>query len=283
VGTVGVLHTIVPDHWVPITVIARQQGWSKGETARAALQAGTGHVVSTLLIAAIVWIAGVAVAARLGHYVSIISSIALIGFGGWIALSSWAELRKGAGHGYAHGVRFQDHSGHVDHLEDHGHGHDDKHDDEFEDPLFLPARGGTAAMTRHVHLHRHGAGSPHLHLHEHIPDTAHEIASDAVQAPLHEHAHKRSLKTALLIILGSSPMIEGIPAFFSASRYGVGLLAVMAVVFGIATIATYVVLCVYSAEGLQRVRLGSFEKYGEVISGAFIAIIGIVFLIWPVL
>jgi hypothetical protein len=47
VATVGVLHTIVPDHWVPITLIARQRGWSKSETATAALQAGTGHVLST--------------------------------------------------------------------------------------------------------------------------------------------------------------------------------------------------------------------------------------------
>jgi nickel/cobalt transporter (NicO) family protein len=48
VATVGVLHTIVPDHWVPITLIARQRGRSKSETARAALQAGAGHVLSTL-------------------------------------------------------------------------------------------------------------------------------------------------------------------------------------------------------------------------------------------
>jgi hypothetical protein len=29
VATVGVLHTMVPDHWVPITLITRQRGWSK--------------------------------------------------------------------------------------------------------------------------------------------------------------------------------------------------------------------------------------------------------------
>jgi hypothetical protein len=26
---VGILHTIVPDHWVPVTLIARQRGWSR--------------------------------------------------------------------------------------------------------------------------------------------------------------------------------------------------------------------------------------------------------------
>ncbi|HUC64924.1 MAG TPA: hypothetical protein VMA53_05830, partial [Stellaceae bacterium] len=69
VAAVGVLHTIVPDHWVPITLLARQRGWSRRETARASLQAGTGHVLSTLLIAVIVWAAGVAVAQRFGHVV----------------------------------------------------------------------------------------------------------------------------------------------------------------------------------------------------------------------
>ena len=50
VAAVGVLHTVVPDHWVPITMIARQRGWSMAETARASLIAGTGHVVSTLVM-----------------------------------------------------------------------------------------------------------------------------------------------------------------------------------------------------------------------------------------
>lgn len=39
-AVIGVLHTIVPDHWGSITLIARQRGWSM--TARAALQAGIG-------------------------------------------------------------------------------------------------------------------------------------------------------------------------------------------------------------------------------------------------
>ena len=74
VALVGVLHTMVPDHWVPITLIARQRGWSKADTARASLRAGTGHVLSTLLIALVVWFAGVAVAARFGHLIGIFGS-----------------------------------------------------------------------------------------------------------------------------------------------------------------------------------------------------------------
>jgi nickel/cobalt transporter (NicO) family protein len=104
VATVGVLHTVVPDHWVPITLIARQRGWSKHETAVAAARAGIGHVLSTLAIGAAVWLAGVAIAERFTHLVDIASSLALIGFGGWIAFSAWGELHAprrgafGAGH-----------------------------------------------------------------------------------------------------------------------------------------------------------------------------------------
>jgi hypothetical protein len=100
---------------------------------------------------------------------------------------------------------------------------------------------------------------------------------------LHEHRHKTSGRTELLLILGSSPMVEGIPAFFAAGKYGVGLIAVMSVVFAISTIATYVLLCVFSTAGLQRIRLGAFERYGEVLSGAFIALVGVVFWVWPAL
>jgi hypothetical protein len=108
-------------------------------------------------------------------------------------------------------------------------------------------------------------------------------ASIEAEPPLHEHQHKTSARTALLLILGSSPMVEGIPAFFAAGKYGIGLIIVMSFVFAISTIATYVLLCVYSTAGLQRVRLGAFERYGEVLSGAFIALVGVAFWVWPVL
>jgi len=211
VVVVGILHTIVPDHWAPIMLIARQKKWSKGQTVRAALQAGTGHVVTTLLIAVVVWIAGIAVATRFGNLVDTLSSIALIGFGLWIAIGSWREMHHEQGH---------------------------YHGDIY-----------------HPHEHREDDDS-------------------------HSHESKR---TALLLILGSSPMIEGIPAFFAAAKYGIGLIIPMAILFAISTIATYVILCVYSTAGLQYLKLSTFERYGEVLSGSFIALIGLIFLIWPVI
>ncbi|MBW4025474.1 MAG: hypothetical protein HIU92_20485 [Proteobacteria bacterium] len=398
VAGVGVLHTIVPDHWVPITLIARQRGWSRGETARVAFKAGIGHVLSTLAIGLVVWIAGVAFATRFGSIVDTVASLALVAFGGWIAISALREMRGGGGHGHTHGHEhghghshdfshlgggdagaaatvhgpelqrietghgvlelsiFEDgvpprfrltgteaslvrvetvrdggarqmfsmanqgayweslddipephgfkvvvavgHGDHAhtyttefaEHEHDHGgHGHDHGdghgHDAEPEnDPLYAPMRGGVAVLARHAHAHRHGSGSAHVHLHDHNAASAHQITAEAEAfPPLHVHKHKTSSRTALLLILGSSPMVEGIPAFFAAGKYGVGIIVLMAIVFAISTVATYVLLCVYSAAGLQRVKLGAFERYGEVLSGAFIALVGVAFWIWPVL
>ncbi len=134
------------------------------------------------------------------------------------------------------------------------------------------------------HAHRHGTGSAHIHFHDHDDWSVHAITAETDAAPpLHAHKHKTSSRTALLLILGSSPMVEGIPAFFAAGNYGAGVIVLMALVFAVSTIATYVLLCVTSAAGLQRVRLGAFERYGEVLSGAFIVLVGVAFWIWPVL
>lgn len=219
VAVVGVLHTAVPDHWAPIALLARTHRWSTLKTAQTAVIAGLGHVVSTLIIALIVWGAGAALAARFGHLVSATSSVALIGFGLWIAIGSWMEIRSGAAAAHA-----------------------------------ADAVASASGASHH-------------------PDDA---GGDAT-------GRKTSSRTALLLILGSSPMIEGIPAFFAAGRYGPLLLATMAVVFAASTIATYVALCVGSASGMARLRLGRFETYGEIISGSFIAVLGVVFLIFPAL
>jgi nickel/cobalt transporter (NicO) family protein len=74
-------------------------------------------------------------------------------------------------------------------------------------------------------------------------------------------------------------MIEGLPAFFAASTYGAALIGVMAGVFALATIATYVTVSSFAIAGLQRVSLGPLERYGEVLSGAFVALVGVYALI----
>jgi len=321
VAAVGVLHTIVPDHWVPITLIARQRGWTRAETARAALKAGVGHVLSTLAIAAIIWLAGAAVAQRFGHWVDTIASLSLVGFGLWIAIFAWRDLHGHGGHGHSHG-----HSHDFPHTQGvgavHGpecqrlqtdHGVVDLSIYESEGPPRFRLTGNcgdsavvetrrddgsrqTFIFSNHGNYWESTEEVPEPHQFAVLLTVRHEGHAHSASAQFKEHDHgpaghghnqdhsrKTKNRTALLLIMGSSPMIEGIPAFFAASKYGAGLVILMSLVFGATTIATYVLLCVLSVAGLQRVTLGPWARYGEVLSGGFIALIGLVFWMWPIL
>jgi nickel/cobalt transporter (NicO) family protein len=107
-GTVGFLHSILPDHWVPLAVIARTQHWSIARVARVSLLASVGHIVTSLVIAAIIAAVGLqfrsAFETQQGHIVGAILVLTGIGFLIW-ALS---------GHG--------GHHHHHDHDHEHEHG-----------------------------------------------------------------------------------------------------------------------------------------------------------------
>jgi putative Mn2+ efflux pump MntP len=197
VAIIGVLHTIVPDHWAPISVVARQQRWTLRQTAWTAAGAGLGHTLSTLAIGAIAWIVGVVAAQRYSHYVNIASGIALIVFGLWIAISALREARESQA----------------------------------------------------------------------------ELESEVVA-----EAKKIATRTSIMLVLGSSPSVEALPTFFAAAKFGVWAEVALAIVFAATTIGTYVVTCVLSAAGLEKLRLTALERYGEVISGGFVALVGAIFL-----
>jgi len=197
VAVIGVLHTLVPDHWAPIALLARQQGWTRRHTALTAAGAGLGHTLSTLAIGAVAWLVGVAAAQRYGHYVNIASGLALIAFGLWIAISSLREARE-----------------------------------------------------------------PEAELESEVAAEAKKIATS----------------TSIMLVIGSSPSVEALPTFFAAAKYGIYAELALAIVFTATTIGTYVATCLLSAAGLERLRIGPLERYGEVISGAFVALVGAVFL-----
>jgi putative Mn2+ efflux pump MntP len=197
VAIIGVLHTIVPDHWAPIAVVARQQRWTLRQTAWTAAGAGLGHTLSTLAIGAIAWLVGVVAAQRYSHYVNIASGIALIIFGLWIAISALREARESQA----------------------------------------------------------------------------ELESEVVA-----EAKKIATRTSIMFVLGSSPSVEALPTFFAAAKFGVWAEIALAIVFAATTIGTYVVTCVLSAAGLEKLRLTPLERYGEVISGGFVALVGAIFL-----
>lgn len=110
-ATVGFLHSVLPDHWVPLAVIARTQRWSLSHVARISFLASVGHVLTSLVIAGIIAAVGLQFRARFetqqGHIVGVILILTGLGFVVW-ALT---------GHGHHH-----HHSHDHDHDHDHDHG-----------------------------------------------------------------------------------------------------------------------------------------------------------------
>jgi nickel/cobalt transporter (NicO) family protein len=110
--TVGSLHSIAPDHWVPFAAIARAQGWSAGRTARITLLCGFGHVTVSVLLGLLGLAFGREMLLALGQRMEAFAGVLLVAFG--LIYGVWG-LRRAAGrhiHGHSHA--------HYDHVHDPG-------------------------------------------------------------------------------------------------------------------------------------------------------------------
>ena len=109
-ATVGSLHTLAPDHWVPFAALARAQRWSAGRTARVTVLCGFGHVTTSVILGVVAILFGLGLVTAFGHRVESWGGLLLIAFG--LAYAVWG-LRRTAGarlHGHVHA--------HYDHVHD---------------------------------------------------------------------------------------------------------------------------------------------------------------------
>lgn len=127
-GAVGFLHSILPDHWVPLAVIARTRRWSVAHVARVSFLASVGHVATSLVIAAIIAAVGLqfrhTFETQQGHIVGIILILTGIGFFIWALTGHGGHTHGPGGHSHGPGGHTHDH--------DHDHGHDHDHDHEHD-------------------------------------------------------------------------------------------------------------------------------------------------------
>lgn len=100
--TVGSLHTLAPDHWVPFVALARAQGWSRGKTARVTALCGFGHVTVSALLGVLALVFGLEMLRLVGERMAAIAGLLLIAFG---LVYGIYGLRRAAGvhvHGHLH-------------------------------------------------------------------------------------------------------------------------------------------------------------------------------------
>jgi hypothetical protein len=118
-ATVGALHSLAPDHWVPFAALARARGWTSMRTARLALFCAVGHVTVSALLGVLAVLLGREAVEAFGSTLAASAPLLLIAFGfAYLVWALWRVSRRKIMH-------------HVDHLDgvphDHGHGHHHQH------------------------------------------------------------------------------------------------------------------------------------------------------------
>ena len=124
-ATVAILHSVLPDHWVPIAIVARTQRWSMMRVVRVVTVAASGHVIASLILGGILALIGLQFQRELdtqqGHII-----------GGILILTGVVFLISclvGGGHGHHHDGGGHTHSHRFEHGHDHSHkDHDHSHE-----------------------------------------------------------------------------------------------------------------------------------------------------------
>jgi hypothetical protein len=100
--TLGSLHTIAPDHWVPFAAISRAQGWSRGKAIRITALCGFGHVTVSVLLGVLALVFGLEMLHVIGQRMEAVAGLLLVAFG---LVYGVLGLRRAAGehfHGHHH-------------------------------------------------------------------------------------------------------------------------------------------------------------------------------------
>jgi nickel/cobalt transporter (NicO) family protein len=106
--TIGSLHSLAPDHWMPLGALARARGWSAGRTAKTTLLCGFGHVTISAVLGVLALVIGAGVIEAFGSRLESFAGLFLIAFG--VVYAVWG-IRRSVGirvHGHAHS--------HYDHI-----------------------------------------------------------------------------------------------------------------------------------------------------------------------
>jgi putative Mn2+ efflux pump MntP len=116
-ASVGSLHSLAPDHWVPFAALSRARGWSAAHTARLTIFCGLGHVTVSAILGLAGLFVGLQAVHALGTRLEVNAIYLLIGFG--VLYTIWGVRRSFArdplqvmhphGHRHPHGENDHDH------------------------------------------------------------------------------------------------------------------------------------------------------------------------------
>lgn len=255
---VGFVHTLVgPDHYLPFVVLARARRWSWARTAAITLACGGAHVLSSVALAAVGAALGVAVT-RLVHIETARGELA-----------AWALVAVGAVYA-AWGLRRALRGDRHVHLHPHPVAHAHSHGGADHAHAAGEVRLATAPGDGHHHHHDHDPHQDHGHDHGSSPRKAADGAASLTPWMLF-----------LVFVLG--PCEPLIPLMLASGAAGSFLAAtVVAVAYGVATLAAMLAAVWVGQTGVKLLPLGRLERYTHALAGGAILVsgLGMVFLGW---
>lgn len=116
-GGVGLAHSVLPDHWVPLAVLARTRRDPLPKVARLSLLAGTAHVVVSVALGAVIIAVGLSVRSQIADKTDLVVGTVLVLTGVAFLISE----ATGRGHAATH--HHGDGSDPSDPATDRGHDH----------------------------------------------------------------------------------------------------------------------------------------------------------------
>ena len=286
----AVVHSILPDHWVPLAVVGRTQRWGLGRVARVSALAASGHVVASLVLAGIVALIGLQfrqqIEAQQGHIVGAVLVFTGVGFLVWGLI--------GHGHPHSHGPESgADHShdepGAIEHQAHDEPGaldavahrgaaeHNRDHATAQEEVQDLQTHGhehSEVELRSRSHTHQHAHGSMvHSHRHEAFIEERRQL--------LETHSQERTLAARLATIavpfgVAASPDLTLLPLALAAAAFGTGTVVTVMALFSIVTIATFVGLTVAATAVGYQVKGDWLEANANTITAVVLIVIGLI-------
>ena len=233
---VGFGHAVLPDHWVPLSVLGRTRRYPLSKVARLSGLAGAAHVIVSIVLGALIIAIGLQFRSTVQSAQDAIIGIVLAGTGvGFVVL----EL-TGHGHTHDHDARHHTHS---DGRQGHAHGHDHE----------VQAHGSDG------HRQTHG-------------DDGH---ADAPVGDRTGHGLRGIGAVMVPFGAAASPDLTILPVFLAATATGIATAIGSVVIFAAVTIATIVGLTLAATRGGYQIRGEWLEQWGNLLTALVLIIIGV--------
>jgi nickel/cobalt exporter len=229
-------HAILPDHWVPLSVLGRTRRYPLAKVARLSSLAGVAHVIVSIVLGAVIVAVGLQFRSSVESAQDTVIGLVLIVTGIGFAV---LEL---SGHGHTH-----------DH--DHGHEHDHRHDREH------------SHADDHERDRDHSCGDGDGRGHD-----QHVQSADG-DAPARRRLRDAS---AVMVPFGAaaSPDLTILPVFLAATAAGLATAVGSLLIFAAVTIGTIVGLTLAATRGGYEIRGQWLERWGNALTAVVLIVVG---------